>query len=159
MQRPQFGQRGITVNGEAVNIAASVGRSVRQPTQRLGGEPVGALKITGILFIAFIFLAWLEALLSGTSLITPISQTLLWSLRGVGLVVGIGAAVVVVFGVAEGSLLRRGATLLFLLLTGVVASTLRFSSTRGCCRKSPRMPSRSDLNIFPRYTKYGTGNG
>ena len=116
MQRPQFGQRGITVNGEAVNIAASVGRSVRQPTQRLGGEPVGALKITGILFIAFIFLAWLEALLSGTSLITPISQTLLWSLRGIGLVVGIGAAVVVVFGVAEGSLLRRGATLLFLPL-------------------------------------------
>ncbi len=114
MQRPQFGQRGITVNGEAVNIAASVARSVSQQAPSTESERVGPLKIFGILFITFIFLAWLEALLSGTSLITPISQTLLWSLRGIGLVVGIGAAVVVVFGVADGSLLRRGATLLFL---------------------------------------------
>lgn len=114
MQRPQFGQRGITVNGEPVTVAASVARSVSQQAPSTESERVGPLKIFGILFIAFIFLAWLEALLSGTSLITPISPALLWSLRGIGLVVGIGAAVVVVFGVADGSLLRRGATLLFL---------------------------------------------
>jgi len=114
MQRPQFGQRGITVNGEPVNVAASVARAMSQATPSSEGEQVGAPKIVGILFIAFIFLAWLEALLSGTSLITPISQTLLWSLRGIGFVIGIGAAVVMVFGIADGSLLRRGARLLFL---------------------------------------------
>lgn len=114
MQRPQFGQRGITVNGEPVNVAASVARSVSQSMPSTQSERVGALKIAGILFIAVIFLAWFEALLSGTSLITPISPALLWSLRGVGFVLGIGAAVVVVFGVGDGSLLRRGATLLFL---------------------------------------------
>jgi hypothetical protein len=114
MERPQFGQRGITVNGEPVDVAASVARAVAQSAPSTESERLGPLKIFGILFIAFIFLAWLEALLSGTSLITPISPTLLWSLRGIGLVVGIAAAVVVVFGVGDGSLLRRGATLLFL---------------------------------------------
>ncbi|MFM6931978.1 MAG: hypothetical protein ACKOUT_07025, partial [Novosphingobium sp.] len=102
------------VNGQPVNVAASVARSVPRSTPSSEGDRVGALKIAGILFIAFLFLAWLEALLSGTSLITPISGTLLWSMRGIGLVVGIGAAAVVVFGVGDGSLLRRGATLLFL---------------------------------------------
>ena len=114
MQRPQFGQRGITVNGEPVNVAASVARSVSQSASSAQGERVGAVKIAGILFIAVIFLAWFEALFSGTSLITPISPALLWSLRGVGFVLGIGAAVVVVFGVGDSSLFQRGATLLFL---------------------------------------------
>lgn len=113
MQRPQFGQRGITVNGEPVNVAASVARSVAQPTQRSDSEPVGALKIVGILFITFIFLAWLEALLSGTSLITPINQTLLWSMRGFGLIVGIVVTLLTVLAMSDVSLIRRGLTLLF----------------------------------------------
>ena len=116
MQRTQFGQRGATIDGQPVDVAASVARSVAKPSARSEGETVGLFKIVGIVCIAIVFLAWLEALLSGTSLITPISQTLLWSLRGIGLVVGIGAAVVVVFGVGDGSLMRRGATLLFLPL-------------------------------------------
>ena len=116
MQRTQFGQRGATINGQPVDVAASVARSVASPSAISDSERVGGLRIVGILCCAVVFLAWLEALLSGTSLITPISQTLLWSLRGIGLAVGIAAAVVVVFGVGDGSLLRRGATLLFLPL-------------------------------------------
>lgn len=114
MDRPQFGQRGAMINGQPVGVAASVARSVAQPSASQAGEQVNLLGIVGILSGALLFLAWLEALLSGTSLITPISQTLLWTMRGIGLVVGLGVTVVVVFGVADGSLLRRGATLLLL---------------------------------------------
>lgn len=112
MQPPQFGQRGITVNGEPVNVAASVARSVAQSAPSAEGERVGALKIVGILFIAFLFLAWFEALLSGTSLITPINQTLLWTMRGLGLVVGIVVTVLTVLTMTETSLFKRGITVL-----------------------------------------------
>ena len=114
MQRPQFGQRGATINGQPVDVAASVTRTLSRPTAQHGGERVNLLAIVGIVCGALLFLGWFEALLSGTSLITPISQTLLWTMRGIGLVVGLVVTVVVVFGVADGSLLRRGATLLIL---------------------------------------------
>ena len=116
MQQRQFGQRGATINGQPVDIAASVAQSVSRPSAPSIGERVNLLAIIGMLSGTLLFLAWLEALLSGTSLITPISQTLLWTMRGIGLVVGLVVTVVVVFGVADGSLLRRGATLLFLPL-------------------------------------------
>lgn len=112
MQRPQFGQRGITVNGEPVSIAASVASSVAQSAPSAEGERLGALKIVGILFVAFLFLAWFEALLSGTSLITPINQTLLWTMRSLGLVVGIVVTVLTVLTMTETSLFKRGITVL-----------------------------------------------
>ena len=116
MQQPQFGHRGATINGQPVDIAASVAQSVSRPSAPRTGERVNLLAIVGIVCGALLFLAWFEALLSGTSLITPINQTLLWTMRGIGLVVGLVVTVVVVLGVADGSLLRRGATLLFLPL-------------------------------------------
>ncbi|MFM5917923.1 MAG: hypothetical protein ACKOOL_10385 [Novosphingobium sp.] len=112
MQRPQFGQRGVTVNGEPVNVAQSVARSVAQSAPRSEEERVGGLKIVGILFITVLFLAWFEALLSGTSLITPINQTLLWGMRGLGLIVGIVVTVLTVLTMTETSLFKRGITVL-----------------------------------------------
>lgn len=111
MQRPQFGQRGAMINGEPVNQAASARRTAR-PTSSDVDEPVNWLKIIGIVFVVFMLLAWLEALLAGTALITPISQTLLWSMRSFGLVVGLVVTVLTVLTMTDASLLRRGLTVL-----------------------------------------------
>ena len=113
MQRSQFGQRGATINGQPVDVAASVTRTLSRPTAQPDGEQFNLLAIVGILSCTLLFLAWFEALLSGTSLITPINQTLLWGMRGVGLVFGAVVTFVIVFGISDYSLIRRIATLLF----------------------------------------------
>lgn len=77
MQQKQFGQRGVTINGQPVYQAASAPRTALRIAASDAGEQANPLKIIGIVFISFMFLAWLEALLSGTALITPISQKLL----------------------------------------------------------------------------------
>jgi len=112
MQRTQFGQRGVTINGQPVDPAASTPRAMPRTSAAGTDERSNPLVIVGIVFLAFVFLAWLEALLSGTALITPISQTLLWSLRGIGLVVGLTVTVLTVLTMTDVSLIRRGLTLL-----------------------------------------------
>ena len=71
------------------------------------------MRVIVLLFIAVMFLAWLEALISGTSLITPINQTLLWGMRGAGLVIGFVVSLVAVLIMTDTALWRRGLTLLF----------------------------------------------
>ena len=113
MQRSQFGQRGATINGEPVSQRASSAPTAPRPSTDTDSERTPPVRVIVLLFIAVMFLAWLEALVSGTSLITPINQTLLWGMRGAGLVIGFVVSLVAVLIMTDTALWRRGLTLLF----------------------------------------------
>ena len=114
MQRSQFGQRGATINGEPVSQRASATPASPRTSTDTDGERTSAVRVIVLLFIAVMFLAWLEALLSGTSLITPINQTLLWGMRGAGLVIGFVVSLVAALAMTDTSWWRRVLTVLVL---------------------------------------------
>ena len=113
MQRSQFGQRGATINGEPVRQRASSAPASPRGSSDTDEERAPPVRVIVLLFIAVMFLAWLEALISGTSLITPINPTLLWGMRGAGLAIGFVVSLVAVLIMTDTALWRRGLTLLF----------------------------------------------
>lgn len=130
MQRPQFGLRGATVNGQPVSQRARSARAAPRASSDGGGERSGRLGVIGILCGALVFLCWLEALLSGTALITPINQTLLWSMRGAGLAIGFAVTLLAVLAMDDTALWHRGLTLLvcpFLIAFGSGAMAYRIA--------------------------------
>ncbi len=114
MQRQQFGQRGATINGEPVSRTGDLAASPPRNSAAVRGEPVPAMGIVAIVCAALVFLTWLEALVSGTSLITPINQTLLWGMRGAGLVIGFVGTLVAALAMTDTSWWRRVLTVLVL---------------------------------------------
>lgn len=108
----EFGKRGATVDGRPIDDLASqvTPRSLHSPDSST--EQVSWPKIAAMICAILLFLAWFEALLAGTSLITPISQTLLWTMRGIGMVVGLIVTVVAVVAMSDVSMWRRILTLL-----------------------------------------------
>ncbi len=103
MQQPQFGRRGAMLNGEAIGGGAPAQPQYQpqyqpQPQPRPeareshideDGTYTGWRWIVVTLIGTIVVLAWLEALFSGTALITPINSTVEWIMRGIGLAVGI----------------------------------------------------------------------
>ena len=113
MQRSQFGQRGAAINGEPVSQRARSAPAAPRTSADTDEERTPPVRVFVLLFIALVSLFWLEALVSGTSLITPINQTLLWGMRGAGLIIGFVVSLVAVLIMTDAALWRRGLTLLF----------------------------------------------
>lgn len=93
MQQGGFGRRGAILNGTP--IAAD--RTARiEPVRSARADQEGGFKNWGLVFSllvsGLIVLAWLEASFSGTALITPLGESLLWTMRGLGAVLGLGIA-------------------------------------------------------------------
>jgi len=80
-------------------------------------DGLSAVKLATLFCLALLALIGLDALLSGTSLITPISPVLINVMRGVGLALGVPLAVLVVCSPnVPMSMLRKALVLLFLPL-------------------------------------------
>ena len=130
MQRSQFGQRGATINGQPVSPRASAASASPRTSTDTDEGRTPAVGLIALAFVVFMFLAWFEALVSGTSLITPINQTLLWGMRGAGLVIGFLVSLVAVLTMYETALWHRGLTLLvcpFLIAFGFGEMAYRIS--------------------------------
>ncbi|MBV9881488.1 MAG: hypothetical protein JO276_00595 [Sphingomonadaceae bacterium] len=79
----------------AAPALSTVGWSDPSPSERVSG-----IKLAGIFCLTLVALLCVDALLSNTSLITPISSTFVNVMRGVGLAFGIPLALLVVFSPA-----------------------------------------------------------
>lgn len=95
MQQGQFGRRGAVLNGAPLQDSASTARPPRPAPERPSYvDPDGTYNgwrwVVVALVVMLVVLAWLEAMFSGTSLITPLNETVLWTMRGIGAVVGLG---------------------------------------------------------------------
>jgi hypothetical protein len=91
-----FGRRGQLTN--APSAAAAVARPAYTEAEQYDAPALGSslLKISARIFLGVFGLICLEAMLSGTSLITPINGTFINIMRGIGFVLGIPMAILLV---------------------------------------------------------------
>ena len=109
-----FGRRG----GQLLEAPRSA--TVAAPTtsnagrvNALPGERLSAGKVIAIFYLTLLALIGLDALLSGTTLITPISPAFINVMRGLGLVLGVPLSLFLVSSPAiEMSMVRKGLALL-----------------------------------------------
>ena len=106
MQQGGFGRRGANLNGTPIGAERPVSQVASPvPVRRADADGDGSfsgwrwLVVTSV--FAVILLAWLEAAFSGTSLITPLGESVLWTMRGLGAALGLIFALVLFKRVAE----------------------------------------------------------
>src|SRR4051812_23051146 len=94
-----FGRRG----GPSVQAPPNRARPAPSPPAAAPGSPASRerpVDLVTFVFVALLGLICLDALLSGTSLITPISPVLVNVMRGIGFVLGIPLGLLVAFSPA-----------------------------------------------------------
>ncbi len=120
MQPGSFGQRGATLNGAQIGGAAAAPALIPQTaiTLTAAGQTKAApdwssgASFAVVIPLAICALGVLEAMLSNTALITPISNSFLWTMRLIGVAVGLVAGVVVA-STSDFAIWRKLALILF----------------------------------------------
>ncbi|MFM5923898.1 MAG: hypothetical protein ACKOPG_06910 [Novosphingobium sp.] len=98
MQQGQFGRRGATLNGAATRELGSAANYSeprdKPPHLNPDGSFNGWRRAILLVLTALVGIVWLESLLSGTALLTPINSTMLWVMRGLGAAAGLATGIV-----------------------------------------------------------------
>lgn len=95
------------------------GRSSAAPTDASGDARVSTRELFAFIITTILVLAWLEALLSETALITPISSVLLNVMRVIGVLFGLGVSVIIYTDPTQAGGWRMWVAILFMpLLVG-----------------------------------------
>jgi hypothetical protein len=94
MEQRGFGRRGLTLDGSANAAPPPSFEPPRSAPARPAhinsdGSFNGWRWVVVMVICVVIVLAWVEALFSGTALITPLDATVLWTMRGIGAVMGL----------------------------------------------------------------------
>jgi hypothetical protein len=106
MQQGQFGRRRAILNGTLIAADSPTPRQVRPARERPAyvnsdGTFNGWRWVVTTLVITIIAIAWVEALFSGTALITQLDETVLWTMRGLGAAIGLGVGLLLFAKIAQ----------------------------------------------------------